>query len=171
MKSVMLKYVWQTVVEILKMNSWVEWNLVETLDGMKFFRKLQSKIKRWNLWCKLKMKWKLKWWDFCVKMEFVIQTADEMRTEIGEFVRAGHCEYEFDECWSWVLRMLILWELIIVNGNFMRAELCKFGFYDYESWEFKQMRFELWTCGFYESWALQIFVNFMRAEVCEHEFY
>jgi len=36
-----------------------------------------------------------------------------------------------------------------VNVNFMRAELCKCGFYG--SQEFKQMRVELWKCRFYES--------------------
>jgi len=71
-----------SVMEILKMNSWVEWNLVETSDGMNFPGELQSEIKRWNLCCKLQMKCKLKWWHFCVKMESVMQTADEMRTEI-----------------------------------------------------------------------------------------
>ena len=62
----------------------------------------------------------------------------------SEYVRAGHCEYEFDE--RWVLWMLILWELVIVNVNFMKAEHCKCGFY--ESQEFKQMRVELWNVDF-----------------------
>ena len=69
-----------SVMEILKIN---EWNqiLVKTSDGMKFPGELQSEIKRWNLWCKLQMRWKLKWLPFNVKMECVVQTADEMKTE------------------------------------------------------------------------------------------
>ena len=98
-----------------------------------------------------------------------------------EFVRAGHCKYEFDE--RWVLWMLILWELIIVNVSFMRAEHCVCDFSRAEHCECEFMRAEHWKCEFNENWALWmwilwalsitnmnlwelsfIYVNFMRAE-------
>ena len=79
----------------------------------------------------------------------------------SEFVRAGHCGYEFDEHW-------VLW-MLINNFIIMRADHCE--------------------CEFYESWALQMWilwepriqtnlwelsfenVDFMRAKHCECEFY
>ena len=100
---------------------------------------------------------------------------------------------------NWIY--VYMWELIFVNMNFMRIELCECNFYNswalqmwiyqdwalwvwiYDSWALKIwffMRTELWECEFYESWALQMQilwelgitnVNLKRAELCKCEFH
>ena len=65
-------------MEILKMNSWVEWSLVETSDGMKF---------KWGT-----VKWNQ-------KIKFVMQTANEMETEMVKLlckdgVCGANCRWE-----------------------------------------------------------------------------
>ena len=84
------------------------------------------------------------WAELC-KCDFFWELSWARRMWI--FLRAEHCECEFYE--SWALRMRILWELSIVNVNFMRAEL--------------------YECKFHELSFSN--VNFMRHEHCEYEFY
>jgi len=86
------------------------------------------------------------WAELC-KCDFFWELSWASLRRMWIFLRAEHCECEFYE--SWVLKMRILWELSIVNMNFMRAEL--------------------YECKFHELSFSN--VNFMRHEHCEYEFY
>ena len=59
-------------------------------------------------------------------------------------MKAKHCECEFYE--RWALQMWVLWELSILNVDFVRAEFANVTF----------MRAKHCECDFYESWSLWI---------------